>query len=87
MFSDSYLRLGRTHRNQQNVVDKIVDHEYEDDAERQILLTLLAHYLGESSSPQAVLDAIAANEAMCGFFGADRVRFLKSHYSGMSDGR
>lgn len=80
VFNDSYLRLGRTHRCQRNVVDLVVDHLY-DYVERQVLLTFLAHYLSGSDSPQGVLDAIVANESMCGFFGATRIRFLKSYYT------
>ena len=80
IFNDSHLRLGRTHSRQQNVVDQIVDHEYGDAVEQQVLLMFLAHYLKESPAPCDVLDAIDGNERLCGYFGACRIRFLKSYF-------
>ena len=80
IFNDSYLRIGRTHRQQQNVLDQVVDHNYGEAAERQILLMFLAHYLRQTGNPCAVLDAIAVNEHLCAYFDQARIGFLKHHF-------
>ena len=80
IFNDSYLRIGRTHGQQQNVVDQVVDHNYGDAAERQVLLMFLAHYLRQAENPCGVLDAIDANEQLGAYFGRDRMRFLRHHF-------
>ena len=80
IFNDSYLRIGRTHRQQQNVLDQVVDHNYGEAAERQILLMFLAHYLRQTGNPCTVLDAIAVNEHLCAYFDQARIGFLKHHF-------
>ena len=80
IFNDSYLRIGRTHRQQQNVLDQIVDHNYGETVERQILLMFLAHYLRQTGNPCVVLDAIAVNEHLCAYFDQSRIVFLRHHF-------
>jgi hypothetical protein len=58
----------------------VVDHNYGDAAERQVLLMFLAHYLRQAENPCGMLDAIDANEQLGAYFGRDRMRFLRHHF-------
>lgn len=73
LYSDSYRRLGRTNGRSGNVADAIVDGEFNNEAERQILLMFLAYYLQQNRRDATVMSAIKANDAFEDYFGKERV--------------
>lgn len=89
--SASYLRTGRTHTRQTNVVDDIVDGNFLDESERALFIVFVAHYLARQSNAVLILDAILASSRMKAYFADQdsalaerRVKFLKSHFEGIS---
>lgn len=89
--SASYLRTGRTHTRQTNVVDDIVDGAFLDESERSLFIVFVAHYLVLQKDADQILDAIRASSRMKSYFAdqdADlaerRVKFLKTYYEGLS---
>ena len=88
--SASYLRTGRTHTRQTNVVDGIVDGAFFDESERSLFIVFVAHYLARQSDAVRILDAILASSRMKAYF-ADRdsalaerrIKFLKTHFEGI----
>ena len=89
--SASYLRTGRTHARQTNVVDDIVGGAFFDESERALFMAFVAHYLAGRSDACRILDAILLSPHMTAYFAdhdADlakrRVKFLKMHFEGIS---
>lgn len=89
--SASYLRTGRTHTRQTNVVDDIVDGAFLDESERALFIVFVAHYLARQSNAVLILDAILASSQIKAYFADQdsalaerRVKFLKSHFEGIS---
>lgn len=89
--SASYLRTGRTHARQTNVVDDIVDGAFLDESERVLFIVFVAHYLARRPDAGRILDAMLASPRMKAYF-ADRdialaerrIKFLKAHFEGIS---
>ena len=89
--SASYLRTGRTHARQTNVVDDIVDGAFLDESERALFIVFVAHYLARQPHAGRTLDAILASSRMKTYF-ADRdpalaerrLKFLKAHFEGVA---
>ena len=89
--SASYLRTGRTHTRQTNVVDDIVDGAFLDESERSLFIVFVAHYLARQPDAVRILEAILASSRLKAYF-ADRdtglaerrVKFLKVHFEGIS---
>ena len=89
--SASYLRTGRTHTRQTNVVDDIVDGNFLDESERSLFIVFVAHYLARQSNAVRILDGILASSRMKAYFADQdaalaerRVKFLKTHFEGIS---
>ena len=89
--SASYLRTGRTHTRQTNVVDDIVGGTFLDESERVLFIVFVAHYLVRRRDAGQVLDAILASSRMKAYFADNdialaerRIKFLKSHFEGIS---
>lgn len=89
--SGSYLRTGRSHKRQSNIVDDIVNGAFYDESERSLFVVFVAHYLARQSDAVQVLDAILASSRMKAYFADQdsalaerRVKFLKTHFEGMS---
>ncbi|MBQ3288719.1 MAG: hypothetical protein IJH50_04845 [Kiritimatiellae bacterium] len=89
--SASYLRTGRTHTRQTNVVDDIVDGAFLDESERTLFIVFVAHYLARQTDAGQVLGAISASSRMKAYFADEdtslaerRIKFLKSHFEGIS---
>ena len=89
--SGSYLRTGRTHTRQTNVVDDIVDGAFYDESERTLFVVFVAHYLARQADAGRVLDAILASSRMKAYFADHdiglaerRIKFLKTHFEGLS---
>jgi hypothetical protein len=89
--SASYLRTGRTHTRQTNVVDDIVDGNFLDESERSLFIVFVAHNLARQSNAVRILDAILASSRMKAYFAYQdsalaerRVKFLKTHFEGIS---
>ena len=89
--SASYLRTGRTHTRQTNVVDGIVDGAFFDESERSLFIVFVAHYLARQSDAVRILDAILASSRMKAYFADQdsalaerRVKFLRTHFEGGS---
>ena len=89
--SASYLRTGRTHARQTNVVDDIVDGAFFDESERALFIMFVAHYLARQADARRVLEAIRASSRMKAFFADNdlalaerRVKFLQTHFEGIS---
>ena len=89
--SASYLRTGRTHTRQTNVVDDIVDGTFLDESERSLFIVFVAHYLALQKDAEQVLGAISASSRMKAYFADNdtalaerRIKFLKSHFEGIS---
>ena len=82
IFSDAFLRLGRTRDSQANHLDRIVEHRYSDAAEREVMLILLAGYLKECDDPAQTLAAVTEHPAMRAYFDEERLFFLKHHFTG-----
>lgn len=76
IFRDSYLRTARSRTRQRNAVDSIVDGRFGNEAERQILLMYLAHYLKRRPDGAAVLASIRKEESLAAYFGGERLDFL-----------
>lgn len=89
--SGSYLRVGRSHSRQTNVVDAIVDGCFHDESERTLFIVFVSHCLARQADPRRILDAMLASPQMKAYF-ADRdaglaerrIKFLKTHFSGLS---
>lgn len=64
----SYLRTGRTHARQTNVVDDFVKGKFYDESERMVFIIFVAHYLAQQKDPQSVLRAVAGSPSMLKFF-------------------
>ena len=89
--SASYLRTGRTHTRQTNVVDDIVDGAFFDESERALFIVFVAHYLARQSDARRILDAIFASSRMKAYFAdkdialaEHRIKFLQTHFEGIS---
>ena len=89
--SASYLRTGRTHTRQTNVVDDIVDGTFLDESERSLFIVFVAHYLARQLDAGRILDAILASSRMKAYFADNdpvlaehRIKFLKTHFEGIS---
>ncbi len=89
--SASYLRTGRTHTRQTNVVDDIVDGAFLDESERTLFIVFVAHYLARQTDAEQVLGAISSSSRMKAYFADNdlalaerRIKFLKSHFEGIS---
>jgi len=89
--SASYLRTGRTHTRQTNVVDDIVEGAFLDESERSLFIVFVAHYLARQPDAGRVLDAVLASSRMKAYFADQdstlaerRIKFLKSHFEGIS---
>ena len=89
--SASYLRTGRTHARQTNVVDDIVDGAFLDESERSLFIAFVAHYLSRQTDAVQILGAISASSRMKAYFADNdsdlaerRIKFLKSHFEGIS---
>ena len=90
--SGSYLRTGRSHSRQSNVVDDIVNGAFHDESERTLFIVFVAHYLSRQADARQILDAVLANWGMKAYF-ADRdvglaerrLKFLKTHFEGLRD--
>ncbi len=89
--SASYLRTGRTHARQTNVVDGIVDGAFLDESERSLFIVFVAHYLARQSNAVRILDALLASSCMKAYFADQdaalaerRIKFLKTHFEGIS---
>ena len=89
--SASYLRTGRTHTRQTNVVDDIVDGAFFDESERSLFIVFVAHYLSRQAEAGRILDAILASSRLKAYFADQdsalaerRVKFLKTHFEGTS---
>ena len=89
--SGSYLRTGRSHARQTNVVDDIVNGAFHDESERTLFIVFVAHYLSRQADSRRILDALLASSRMKSYF-ADRdvglaerrLKFLKTHFEGAS---
>ena len=64
----SYLRTGRTHARQTNVVDDFVKGKFYDESERMVFIIFVAHYLVQQKDPLSVLRAVADSPSMLKFF-------------------
>ena len=91
IMSASYLRTGRTHTRQTNVVDDIVDGAFLDESERTLFIVFVAHYLARQADAVQVLGAISASARLKAYFAdrdldlaGRRVKFLKTHFEGIS---
>ena len=89
--SASYLRTGRTHTRQTNVVDDIVEGAFLDESERTLFIVFVAHYLARQTDAGQVLAAISSSSRMKAYFADNdlalaerRIKFLKSHFEGIS---
>ena len=89
--SGSYLRTGRSHTRQSNVVDDIVNGAFHDESERSLFIIFVAHYLARQSDAVQILDAILASSRMTAYFADQdaslaerRVKFLKAHFERIS---
>lgn len=89
--SASYLRTGRTHTRQTNVVDDIVDGAFLDESERTLFIVFVAHYLARQTDAVQILGAISSSSRMKAYFADNdlalaerRIKFLKSHFEGIS---
>lgn len=87
----SYLRTGRTHARQTNVVDDIVDGAFLDESERSLFIVFVAHYLARQADARRILEAISASSRMKAYFADNdldlaerRIKFLKTHFEGIS---
>lgn len=80
VFTDSYLRVGRTHNRQSNVIDAIVEGRLADEAERQILLAFVAQALKDVARPQEVVTAMETIPVLKTAFGTARLKFLSSAF-------
>ena len=88
IFSDSYLRLGRTHSRQTNEVDDIVSGKFFDESERMVFIIFVAHYLAGHKDAAATIRAISSIPSMKAFFACgnmevaeQRLEFLKSYFA------
>ena len=89
--SASFLRTGRTHARQTNVVDDIVGGAFFDESERALFIAFVAHYLAGKADAIRILDAILLSPQMTAYFADHdtdlakrRVRFLRTHFEGLS---
>ena len=89
--SASYLRTGRTHTRQTNVVDDIVDGAFLDESERALFIVFVAHYIARQADAGQILGAISSSTRMKAYFADNdlalaerRIKFLKSHFEGIS---
>jgi len=89
--SASYLRTGRTHTRQTNVVDDIVDGAFLDESERALFIVFVAHYIARQADAGRILGAISSSPRMKAYFADNdlalaerRIKFLKSHFEGIS---
>ena len=89
--SASYLRTGRTHARQTNVVDDIVDGAFLDESERSLFIVFVAHYLARQADARRILEAISASSRMKAYFADNdldlaerRIKFLKTHFERIS---
>jgi len=88
--SASYLRTGRTHARQTNVVDDIVGGAFFDESERALFIAFVAHYLAGRADASSILEAILSSPHMTAYFADHdmdlakrRVKFLKTHFDGI----
>ena len=88
--SASYLRTGRTHARQTNVVDDIVGGAFFDESERALFIAFVAHYLAGRADASGILEAILSSPHMTAYFADHdtdlakrRVKFLKTHFDGI----
>ncbi len=89
--SGSYLRVGRSHSRQTNLVDAIVDGDFHDESERTLFIVFVAHYLARQAESGQILDALLASSRMKAYFADHdlglaerRLKFLKAHFGGFS---
>ena len=90
--SASYLRTGRTHTRQTNVVDDIVDGAFLDESERALFIVFIAHYLArQRDTAVQVIGTISASSRMKAYFADNdlalaerRIKFLKTHFEGIA---
>ena len=84
----SYLRIGRSHARQTNVVDEFVEGRFYDESERTAFIIFVAHYLARQKNPKMTLQAISASEGMSKYFAAKgesglaarRLEFLRAYF-------
>ena len=84
----SYLRIGRSHARQTNVVDEFVEGRFYDESERTAFIIFVAHYLARQKDPKMTLQAISASEGMSKYFAAKgesglaarRLEFLRAYF-------
>ena len=84
----SYLRIGRSHARQTNVVDDFVDGKFYDESERTAFIVFVAHYLAQQKEPEMILRAISSSAGMVRFFSKGdpalaerRIDFLRAYFS------
>jgi hypothetical protein len=89
--SGSYLRVGRSHSRQANIVDAIVDGDFHDESERTLFIVFVAHYLARQAESGQILDALLASSRMKAYFADHdlglaerRLKFLKAYFGGFS---
>ena len=68
VYSGSYLRIGRSHSRQTNVVDDLVDGRFYDESERILFAIFVAHYLAGRDDALDVINAISADPHMRKYF-------------------
>jgi len=85
--SGSYLRTGRSHSRQGNVMDDFVEGEFYDESERTVFIVFVAHYLAQQYNADAILRVISETPGMRKFFSKDdglavqRINFLKAYFA------
>lgn len=85
--SGSYLRTGRSHSRQGNVMDDFVEGDFHYESERTVFIVFVAHYLAQQYNADAILRVISATPGMRKFFAKDdglaeqRINFLKAYFS------
>lgn len=79
-FSESHRRVVRTRERSINRVDYIVDGRLIDEAERQLLLMYVAHYLKQQERPVALVDRMIEIPYLRELFGEPRLSFLRTYF-------